>query len=203
MKASKIHSLAIAGGLLLATASSSMAITLTGTGGSIDFDPTTVTFTNWVFNSVNALAPAGLSYTGFVLNPVPVTSILTADQSLFQYSIGGSPTAPMGLLTINFLGDTLAMDFNALGSDDLTQTANFLVGYEQVVTVTNDSFGGDFVVPTEVGTTLSWDLNNQLPVQFSSNITLTGSVIPEPITAALGMAGVMMLGMRLTGRRSR
>ena len=204
MQKNMIQALAVAGGLFAAVSAAS-AITLTTTGGSIDFDPATATFTNWQYNAINNLGATGLSYSGLMVNTTPLFVSPTGDTVI--YNLMQVTSGPLGELTISFFGDVLAMDFYTIESfGTLSQTADFVTGYDQSVIVEDTGFGGGFVTPVAVGNTLTWNTNPRLPILFSSNIQLKDSVttvIPEPITAALGAAGIALLGLRLTGRRGR
>lgn len=219
--------LAVAGGLLLATASSSMAVSLSTSTGSIDFDPGTFTFSNWVLGSSTQVDT--LSYAGVGIQVASETlGGIPGLQAEASYALDNG-----GVLDIVFTGDTLAMNLSdfepistfvqkavltnggtfAIASDSTSTSvegSNSAVELLQSLQAANGQLTGDFVIPTPGsiadGYTLTYVFNPQLDQSnFSSVVSLTENtnVIPEPITAALGMAGIGMLGLRLTGRRSR
>lgn len=131
-------------GIVAAFAMPAHAITLSGSGASIDFDPSTFTFTNWQMGAVNQLAASGISYTGLSLDVGSETILNYNDAGntqigLVSYTITGGGAGAS--VIIGFNGDANVAGLTLLQTTGtLTPVAVTLNGDFDLGGTNNDSY---------------------------------------------------------------
>lgn len=192
-----VKAAAVVGTLGLAVSSASaLTLKITATGDSIDFDSSTVTFTNWYIGGINQLGTSGISFAGLSGVTPMLPEVDPTTSFIGPVEVGYNITTPTGTFNVGFSGSELHVGVATVpASFSVVSDFNTEATWQIVDNNLISGLGGDHTSSYRNVTTADITVSITDPATH-------GNAIPEPLTSAMGLAGLALLGARLTGRRS-